>query len=153
MSSQSRICTVTCSLPATKLKGPAHISQLAFCVLLSCTARGTMPWPSTVSCLGAHRIIYSDCRLLIAQLVSAYCSGVRIRKFHNRIGLDLKFFHELHIQSVSENLKLWAPISNPNPKPSTQLHMSQISSTYFAAWGKSSGYFAVSQTYFVEGVM
>jgi len=41
------------------------------------------------------------------------------------IRLDPKFFHKLHIQSVSEYLKLWAPISNPNPKPPTQLHMSQ----------------------------
>jgi len=41
------------------------------------------------------------------------------------IGLDPKFFHKLHIQSVSENLKLWAPISNPNPKPTTQLHISK----------------------------
>jgi len=41
------------------------------------------------------------------------------------IGLDPKFFHKLHIQSASENSKLWTPISNPNPKPPTQLHMSQ----------------------------
>ena len=27
-----------------------------------------------------------------------------------------KFFHEVHIQSISENYKLWTPISNPNPK-------------------------------------
>ena len=41
------------------------------------------------------------------------------------IELDPKFFHKRHIQSVSENLKLWAPISNPNPKLPTQLHMGQ----------------------------
>jgi len=47
----------------------------------------------------------------------------RYRNF--AIGLDPKFFHNLHLQSVSENLKLWARISKPNPKPPTQLHMSQ----------------------------
>jgi len=39
--------------------------------------------------------------------------------------MDPKFFHKLHIQSIFENLKLWTPISNPSPKPPTQLHMSQ----------------------------
>jgi len=41
------------------------------------------------------------------------------------IGFDLKLFYKLHIQSVSENLKFSAPISNPNPKPPIQLHISQ----------------------------
>jgi len=36
------------------------------------------------------------------------------------IGVDPKFFDKHHIQSASENLKLWAPISDPNPKPPTQ---------------------------------
>jgi len=41
------------------------------------------------------------------------------------IGLDPKFFHKLHIEPISENLKLWTPTFNPNPKPPTQLHTSQ----------------------------
>jgi len=41
------------------------------------------------------------------------------------IGLDSIFFQELHIQSVSEYLKLWTLISNSNAKLPTQLHMSQ----------------------------
>jgi len=36
------------------------------------------------------------------------------------IRLDLEFFHKLHIQSVSENFKLWSQISNPNLKLPTQ---------------------------------
>jgi len=41
------------------------------------------------------------------------------------IGLDPKLFHKLHIQYVSEKLKVSTPISNPNPKLPTQLHTSE----------------------------
>jgi len=60
------------------------------------------------------------------------------------IGLDPKFFHKLHILSISENLKLSTPISNPNSKPTTQLHI--------LAKIIGSVYFAVSQTQLVEVV-
>jgi len=36
----------------------------------------------------------------------------------------IQIFYKLHIQSVSKILKLWTPISNPNPKPPTQLEVS-----------------------------
>ena len=54
------------------------------------------------------------------------------------------FFIQLHIQSTSENLNLLTPISNPNRKPPTKLHISQ---NMFG-----SVYFAVSQTQLVEVV-
>jgi len=41
------------------------------------------------------------------------------------IGLDPEFFHKLDIQSISENKKLWTPISNPNLKPPTEWHIIQ----------------------------
>jgi len=38
------------------------------------------------------------------------------------IGLDPKFFHKLHIESISENLKLWTPISNQIQTPHSVAH-------------------------------
>jgi len=38
---------------------------------------------------------------------------------------DPKFFHKLHIQSVSENLKLWTQLDIQNPKLPTHLHISE----------------------------
>jgi len=70
------------------------------------------------------------------------------------IGLDPKFFHKLHIQSTSENLKLWTPISNPNPnRPLSCTRAKIFGSVYFAAWDKGSSYFAFNQTELFEVVV
>ena len=47
-------------------------------------------------------------------------SGVR-----NRIGSKIFSSDKLDIKYVSNNLKLFTPISNPNLKPPTQLYIGQ----------------------------
>jgi len=57
-------------------------------------------------------------------------SGVRICKFCNRIGYN--FFYKLHIQSVSDNLKLWFRYQIQN-RPLSCTLMKIFGKVYFAS--------------------
>jgi len=83
----------------------------------SLTAYGCALLCCQLVCIGPYSM-----NTTIAFYFVTECSAVMYGYGSFAIGLDPKFFHKLHIQSVSK-IKLWAPISNP--KPPTQLHMSQ----------------------------
>jgi len=73
--------------------------------------------------------VLADCFKTLADgpktgmLAARAISRVRILKFCNRIGSEI--FSQTPYPIRIRNLKLWSPISNPNPKPPTQLHISE----------------------------